>query len=146
MADRQTRFRVGYNLYFTSDEVIEVAIDHTKAFGAKLYVVSSIVGHSLDRNGMVANPKARARLDKVKDRLKKEQIDHEVHLIVRLDDPGVDLVRFAVEHEIDEMVIGFKVRSTIGEIIFGSNYRTMIAKAPCPVVTVHVPDGSPINE
>lgn len=146
MADRKRRILVGYNLYFTSDELIEVAIDHARAFDATLYVVSSIVGHSLDRQGDVANPKARARLDNVKKRLKRENIIHEVHLIVRQDDPGVDLVRFAVEHEIDEMVIGFKVRSTIGEIIFGSNYRTMIAKAPCPVVTVHVPDGNPIDE
>ena len=35
------------------------------------------------------------------------------------------------------MVIGFKVRSSIGEIIFGSNDRRMIVEAPCPVVTVH---------
>lgn len=136
---------VGYNLYFTSDEVTSVAIKHAKAFGAKLFVISSIVGHSLDRDGNVANPKARARLDRLKKRLKEEEIPHEVHLIVRQNDPGDDLVRFAVEHEIDEMVIGFKVRSTIGEIIFGSNYRTMIAEAPCPVVTVHVP-GEPLDE
>jgi nucleotide-binding universal stress UspA family protein len=145
VAEKQLRILVGYNLYFTSDEVIQVAINHVKAFGAKLYVVSSIVGHSLDKDGNVANVKAKARLDKLRERLKQENIPNEVHLIVRQSDPGVDLVRFAVENEIDEMVIGFKVRSTIGEIIFGSNYRTMIAQAPCPVVTVHVP-GEPIEE
>lgn len=145
MAESVQRILVGYNLYFTSDEVTRVAMDHAKAFGARLYVVSSIVGHSLDRDGNVANVKARARLDKLKQKLQQEKIDHEVHLIVRQDDPGIDLVRFAVEHKIDEMVIGFKVRSTIGEIIFGSNYRTMIARAPCPVVTVHVP-GEPIED
>lgn len=145
VAEKQLRILVGYNLYFTSDEVIKVAINHVKAFGAKLYVVSSIVGHSLDKDGNVANVKAKARLDKLRERLKQENIPNEVHLIVRQSDPGVDLVRFAVENEIDEMVIGFKVRSTIGEIIFGSNYRTMIAQAPCPVVTVHVP-GEPIEE
>ncbi len=146
MTDRQKRILVGYNLYFTSDEVIEVAIEHAHAFKARLHVVSSIVGHSLDLDGTIANPKARARFDNLKMRLDKEQIPHEMALIVRQDDPGEDLVRYAVTHEIDEMVIGFKVRSTIGEIIFGSNYRTMIAKAPCPVVTVHVPDGKPIDE
>jgi len=145
VAESVQRILVGYNLYFTSDEVTRVAMDHAKAFGARLYVVSSIVGHSLDRDGNVANVKARARLDKLKQKLQQEKIDHEVHLIVRQDDPGIDLVRFAVEHKIDEMVIGFKVRSTIGEIIFGSNYRTMIARAPCPVVTVHVP-GEPIED
>ncbi len=128
---------LGYNLYFTSDKVTQVAIKHTKLYGAKLYVVSSIVGHSLDREGEVANVEAKARLDKLKATLEKEGVPYEVHFVVRRSDPGVDLVRFAVEHQVDEMVIGFKVRSSIGEIIFGSNYRTMIAKAPCPVVTVH---------
>ena len=145
MTDRQPRILVGYNLYFTSDEVTRVAIKHARAFGAKLYVVSSIVGHSLDKFGKIANLSARARIDNLEALLKKENIPHEIHLIVRKSDPGNDLVRFAVDHEIDEMVIGFKVRSALGEIIFGSNYRTMIAEAPCPVVTVHVP-GEPIKE
>ncbi len=145
MTDKQMRIMLGYNLYFTSNKVMQVAIKHTKAFNAKLYVVSSIVGHSLNEDGEVANIKAKARLDDLKTMLKKEAIPHEVHLIVRRSDPGEDLVRFAIEHEIDEMVIGFKMRSTIGEIIFGSNYRTMIAKAPCPVITVQVP-GESIEE
>ena len=145
VSDKQSRILVGYNLYFTSDEVTQVAIKHAKAFGAKLYVVSSIVGHSLDKDGNIANVGARARLDKLKALLKRENIPHEIHLIVRKSDPGNDLVRFAVDHHVDEMVIGFKVRSPIGEIIFGSNYRTMISEAPCPVVTVHVP-GKPITE
>jgi len=45
--------------------------------------------------------------------------------------------QFAAEHDIDEIVVGFKQRSAIGEMVFGSNYRYLIAKAPCPVVTVH---------
>ena len=135
--DKQPVIMLGYNLYFTSDRVTNVAIKHAKVFGAKLYVVSSIVGHSLDKEGKVANVEAKARLDKLLARLEKEAIPHEVHFVVRQTDPGVDLVRFAVENKVDEMVIGFKVRSSIGEIIFGSNYRTIIAKALCPVVTVH---------
>lgn len=145
MTEKQPRILVGYNLYFTSDEVTRVAIKHARAFGAKLYVVSSIVGHSLDKFGKIANLNARARLDNLEAVLKKENIPHEIHLIVRKSDPGNDLVRFAVDNDIDEMVIGFKVRSALGEIIFGSNYRTMIAEAPCPVVTVHVP-GEPVKE
>jgi nucleotide-binding universal stress UspA family protein len=145
VTEKQPRILVGYNLYFTSDEVTRVAIKHARAFGAKLYVVSSIVGHSLDKFGKIANLNARARLDNLEAVLKKENIPHEIHLIVRKSDPGNDLVRFAVDNDIDEMVIGFKVRSALGEIIFGSNYRTMIAEAPCPVVTVHVP-GEPVKE
>jgi len=145
MSVDQPRILVGYNLYFTSDEVTRVAIKHARAFGAKLYIVSSIVGHSMDKHGNIGNPEARARLEKLEALLKQEHIPHEIHLIVRKNDPGTDLVTFAVEHDIDEMVIGFKVRSPLGEIIFGSNYRTMISEAPCQVVTVHVP-GEPVKE
>lgn len=145
MTERQPRIMLGYNLYYTSDKVTRIAINQTTAFDGKLYVVSSIVGHSLDKDGNVANKKAKARLDSLKKTLADERIPHEIHLLVRESDPGKDLVRFAIKHEIDEMVIGFKVRSTIGEVIFGSNYRTMISKAPCPVVTVQVP-GDPIEE
>jgi len=146
MTDKQSKIMLGYNLYFTSIKVTQVAIKHAKAFDAKLYVVSSIVGHSLNKAGEVANVNAKKRLDKLKARLEEEGLSYEVHLIVRKSDPGEDLIRFAVEHEMDEMVIGFKVRSSIGEIIFGSNYRTMIAKAPCPVVTVHHVADEPIDE
>lgn len=135
--DKQPVIMLGYNLYFTSDKVTNVAIKHAKVFGAKLYVVSSIVGHSLGKDGKVANVEAKARLDRLAAKLETEGIPYELHFVVRQTDPGVDLVRFAIEHKVDEMVIGFKVRSSLGEIIFGSNYRTIIAKAPCPVVTVH---------
>ncbi len=47
--------------------------------------------------------------------LDEKGIPHEVHLIVRQSDPGEDLIRLAAKHEIDEMVIGFKLRSTIDE-------------------------------
>jgi len=137
----QKKILLGYNLYFTSNEVTEVAIEHCRAFDAKLLVVSSVVGHSLDKKtGQVGNVEARERLEKLKAILEKEGISYEVHLLVRRANPGSDLVRFAEENDVFEMVIGFKERSTIGEIVFGSNYRLMIGKAPCPVVTVHVKD------
>ena len=42
-----------------------------------------------------------------------------MHLLVRGRSPGEDLVRFAQEHGIDEIVLGFKQRSAIGEVVFG---------------------------
>lgn len=141
MTATKTKILLGYNLYFTSDEVTKVAIDHCRAFDAELHVVSSIVGHSLDKNGEIENAEARVRMEKLESILEDNGIDFEVHLLVRRKNPGADLVRFAKENHIDLMVIGFKERSNIGEIVFGSNYRLMIAAAPCPVVTVHVRNG-----
>ena len=67
-----------------------------RRFHATLYIVSSIVGHSLDKNGDVANEKAKARLEALKQKLEVEAVSYEVHLLVRRDDPGNDLVRFAL--------------------------------------------------
>lgn len=137
MPDDKMRIMVGYNAHFTSDEVIRVAKKHARAFDATLYLVSSVVGHSVDDAGALADEDAEERLEHLKKSLEDEGIAHEMHLLVRRQSAGEDLVRFAQEHDIDEIVIGFKQRSAIGEMVFGSNYRYMIAKAPCPIVTVH---------
>jgi len=138
MTNGQMKIMVGFNAYFTSDSVIQVAIDHAKAFKAKLFVVTSVVGHSMDETGKIANEEAQNRLDRVKASLEMEGILHEMHLLVREASAGDDLVNFAKENNIDEIIIGFKKRSTIGEIVFGSNYRHMIGSTPCPIVTVHI--------
>ena len=83
MTSEQKRIMVGYNAYFTSDKVIEVAKEHAKAFNARLYVVSSVVGHSLDEAGKVANEEATKRLERLKASLEEEGIPYEMHLIVR---------------------------------------------------------------
>jgi len=138
MTNKQMKIMVGFNAYFTSYSVIQVAIDHAKAFKAKLFVVTSVVGHSLDETGKLANEEAQNRLDRLKTSLEMEGIPHEMHLLVRENSAGEDLVNFAKENNIDEIIIGFKKRSTIGEIVFGSNYRHMIGSTPCPIVTVHI--------
>jgi len=137
MADEKKRIMVGYNAYFTSEKVINVAKEHVKAFDAILVVVSSVVGHSLDETGKLANEEAAERLERLETSLKKEGIPYEMHLLVREKSAGEDLVVFARENNIFEMVVGFKKRSAIGEIVFGSNYRCMIGDSPCPIVTVH---------
>ena len=137
MTDKQKRIMVGYNAYFTSEKVTNVAKEHVKAFNAILVVVSSVVGHSLDEAGKLANEEAAERLERLETSLEKEGIPYEMHLLVREKSAGEDLTAFARENNIYEMVIGFKKRSAIGEIVFGSNYRYMIVDAPCPVVTVH---------
>ena len=47
-----------------------------------------------------------------------------------------DLVRYAKENEIDEIVIGLRRRSQLGKLLFGSTSRQVILDAPCPVLSV----------
>lgn len=140
MSKRQFRIMLAYNVNFTSNEVTKIALEHTKAFGAKLYIVSSVVGHQLDPDGNPSDTPAQQRLAKLRELVEAAGVDYEVHMMTREAGPASDLLEFAETFEVDEMVIGFKERSTIGEIVFGSNYRQLIGAAPCPVVTVHVKD------
>jgi nucleotide-binding universal stress UspA family protein len=50
--------------------------------------------------------------------------------------PGEDLVRFAVENDIDLIFVGIKKKSKAQKIILGSTAQYIILKAPCPVTTV----------
>ncbi|MDA8138256.1 MAG: universal stress protein [Desulfobacteraceae bacterium] len=47
-----------------------------------------------------------------------------------------DIVRYARENQIDEIVIGLRRRSQLGKLLFGSTSRQVILDAPCPVLSV----------
>jgi nucleotide-binding universal stress UspA family protein len=50
--------------------------------------------------------------------------------------PGEDIVTFALDNEVDEIVVGLKKVSAVEKMIFGSNARYIILHAHCPVVSV----------
>jgi nucleotide-binding universal stress UspA family protein len=50
--------------------------------------------------------------------------------------PGEDLVQFAKDNTVDEVVVGVKRRSKVGKILMGSTAQFVVLQAPCPVVTV----------
>ncbi|MEE8415892.1 MAG: universal stress protein [Desulfobacterales bacterium] len=50
--------------------------------------------------------------------------------------PGEDLVEFAEENEVEEIVIGIRKKSKVGKLVFGSTAQFIILTAGCPVVTV----------
>lgn len=47
---------------------------------------------------------------------------------------GEDIVRFAEEYEIGEIIIGVKKRSKVGKLLFGSTLQYVVLNAPCPVL------------
>ncbi|MFN2437147.1 MAG: universal stress protein, partial [Desulfotignum sp.] len=57
-------------------------------------------------------------------------------LLVRGLEPGEDIVRFADENRVDEIVIGVRSRSKVGKLLFGSTSQVVILQAGCPVVSV----------
>jgi nucleotide-binding universal stress UspA family protein len=115
-------------------KVMAVAKLHAKALNAQLDILTA-TGHSPE----IHQQKIRVleeELELYKKEMEDEGIKCETHLLVRSLSPGEDLVEFAKENDIDEVVIGVKQRSKIGKLIMGSTAQYVILSAPCPVTSV----------
>jgi nucleotide-binding universal stress UspA family protein len=114
--------------------VLELAKKHARAFGATLYVATSLEKVS-EREKMDLD-KVEKQLAAVKKALEAEGINCETHILVRGVTPGEDIVEFAVDNKIDEIILGIEKKSKVGKLFFGSNAQYIILEAPCPVVSV----------
>ncbi len=125
---------VGYDGSNVSREALDTALKHAKAFNIGIYVITSMSGGDISKVAEIE--KAEQKLEYIKEVAAKADIPCETHLLIRGASPAEDLVRFAKEHPVEEIVIGVKRRSKVGKVVFGSTAQYVILKAPCPVVSV----------
>ena len=125
---------VGYDGSNAAMDALKLAVLHGKAFGAQLAVVTSMIGGKEVKDEEIRQ--SERQLEFAEDYCHKEGAACETHLLIRGLTPGEDLVRFAEEKQVGEIVIGIKRRSKVGKLLFGSNAQYVILNAPCPVVTV----------
>ena len=125
---------VGYDGSNSAKDALALAKKHAIAFKAQVLVIASLTGGSVTHAVEVEH--ANENLEFAKNMFEEDNIPCETKLLVRGMTPGEDLVNFAKEHEIGEIIIGIKRRSKVGKLLFGSNAQYVIIKAPCPVVTV----------
>lgn len=124
---------VGYDGSALSQRALTVAQKRAKAMNAQLFVFTSA------HNGNIDDPKNSRLQSGLKD---AEMMCNACGLECQIEmsnqklSPGEDLIRFASEHQVDEIVIGLRKRSQLGKLLFGSNSRHILLEAPCPVVTV----------
>jgi len=129
------KIMVAYDDTNVSREAATIAAMHAKAFGAEVHLVTSI-------GGGAEVPKqtfdlAERELDRVREKLfVPGSIPCHTHVLFRGLTPGEDLVRFAEEEQVDELVMGVKRRSKMGKLLFGSTAQFVILRAPCPVLAV----------
>jgi nucleotide-binding universal stress UspA family protein len=128
------KIMVGYDQSNVAKEALELARKHAKAFDAKVYVVRSL---AQSREMKLEDiQKAEQELENIRRSFRDEEISCKTEAIVSSISPGEDLVQFANEKEIDEIIIGVRRRSKVGKLIFGSNAQYIILMAQCPVVAV----------
>ena len=125
---------VGYDGSNAAKDALVLAKKHAKAFEARVFVLSSLEKGNEDQLPKIQQ--AERDLEYAKNFFEKDNIPCETHLLIRGLSPGEDLIEFANENEIDEIIVGVKRRSNVGKLIFGSNARYVIMEANCPVVTI----------
>jgi nucleotide-binding universal stress UspA family protein len=125
---------VGYDRSNVAKEALVLAKKHAKAFDAKVYLLTALAqSPELQLEDI---QKAENELERLRISFKEDGIPCEVHAIVSTLTAGEDLVQFAQDNEIEEIVIGVRRRSKVGKLLFGSNAQYIILQATCPVVAV----------
>jgi nucleotide-binding universal stress UspA family protein len=123
---------VGYDGSLSSKEALKLSVRHAVAFGATVDVITS-----MEKGTDVGEEqKALEGLEWAKSVVAEEKITCNTHLLIRGMSPGEDLVEFATENKVDEIIIGVKKRSKVGKLLLGSVAQYVILEADCPVVSV----------
>lgn len=135
---RMMKIMAGYDGHNAAGAAADMAPKHALAFGARVYVATSLTGDA--ETSMEAIKKAKQDLESVVETLERNGIPVETHLLIRGLSAGEDLVRFAQEHQIDQAVVGVKKTWAAGKILLGSNARYVILHAACPVLSVKQQD------
>ncbi|MCG8551125.1 MAG: universal stress protein [Desulfobacterales bacterium] len=125
---------IGYKGTNIGLDLLKLAAEHAKAFNATVLVVTSMLeGTERDQKKIL---EAESNLDQAQVFFKDQAIACEKHLLIRGMEAGEDIVAFANEKNVEEIIIGVKSRSNVGKLLFGSTAQTVILEADCPVVSV----------
>ena len=116
-------------------DVLALAKDHAKAFEGQVFLVRSMEG-GIDIPKREFDNAELKLIELAETFFKEDGISCKPHLLVRGMTPGEDLVQFAKEHKIDEIIIGIRRRSKVGKLLFGSTAQYVILEASCPVVAI----------
>lgn len=125
---------VGYHGKNIGQDLLTIAVEHGLAFKGRIVVVTSLHGGEKTTREMALD--AEANLAEVQRFFGGHGVECETHLLVRGAEPGEDIVEFARQQEVDEIIIGVRSRSKVGKLLFGSTAQYVILKAHCPVVSV----------
>ena len=125
---------VGYDGSNSAKDALKLAKDHAMALDARVDVVTSMVGAKNSQYDDVRQ--AELGLEYAKALLEEDNIHCETHLLIRGLSPGEDLVEFAEDNLINEIIVGVRRRSKVGKLLMGSTAQHVILNASCPVATI----------
>jgi nucleotide-binding universal stress UspA family protein len=134
MEEMIMKILVGYDGTNVAKEALNLAKSYAKVFGASVEVVSSMQKGTESERKVIEQ--AERGLEYAKSLFEKDGIACNTHLLIRGLSAGEDLVQFANENQIDQIVVGVKRRSKVGKLLLGSTAQYVILQAECPVISV----------
>jgi nucleotide-binding universal stress UspA family protein len=137
MSERKMNILVCLNESMAAGNAVALSKQHAKAFDADVHVVTSFTQRSdvkeKDADKML---KADALLEKIKQEFSDDGIPCATRLIVNENSPGENILQYAGNNTIDEIIIGVEKTSKVGKVVFGSTAQFVILGATCPVVCI----------
>lgn len=129
----QMKLLVAYDKNTSMSNVLDKALQRAKQSNAYVYLVRTCDSDIKERE--IAE--LEHRLNELRQEVfKKEGIESEAHILIRGLAPGEDIVQYAGEKGVDEIIIGIKKKSKVGKLMFGSTAQYVILEAHCPVLSV----------
>lgn len=125
---------VGFDGSNTAKAAVQVARRRARVCGATTHILAATaLSPELDPPAL---KELQLQLQEIQTAFADEHLACEIHLRVRSLAPAEDLLQFARNTGVDEIIIGLRRRSRTGKLLFGSTAQQIILNAPCPVVTV----------
>ena len=131
-----------------SAQALQYAVDMSKRYGAKLYVVHVIYDIAKATGWYVPHVSMDEMYKDIQEGAKKELERFGVEELAGVKNverrvitgvPHEEIISFVSANKIDLVIMGTHGRKGIDKILFGSTAAQVVRHAPCPVLTVRLP-------
>jgi nucleotide-binding universal stress UspA family protein len=131
-----------------SAQALQYAVDMSKRYGAKLYVVHVIYDIAKATGWYVPHVSMDEMYKDIQEGAKKELERFGVEELSGVKNverrvitgvPHEEIINFVRANKIDLVIMGTHGRKGIDKILFGSTAAQVVRHAPCPVLTVRLP-------
>ncbi|PSQ20415.1 universal stress protein UspA [Halobacteriales archaeon QS_9_67_17] len=123
-----TNFLIGTDSAETSERLVPYVRERASE-DDELYAVNSLYGSDQTSDEEIVEGETALEV-------LEEELGADPHQLVRGNSPQVDLIHFAREYDVDELIIGIRKRSPTGKMLFGSTAQDLLLETDRPVVTI----------
>ncbi|MBT6340999.1 MAG: universal stress protein [Desulfobacula sp.] len=124
---------IAYDKNVSTSKVMDEALMRAKKLEAHVYLARTCASDTKRQT----IKQLELQLEEVgKEVFEENGVECETHVLIRGLTPGEDIVGYAKEKQVDEIIIGIKKRSKVGKLVFGSTAQYIILEAHCPVLSV----------